>query len=50
MIAFNNKKIHLNKIDANIRIQKLGNVFLCSTNVCQLVAYLVLSIPLYHSS
>ncbi len=41
------EKYILDKIDVNIRIQKLSNAQQMST---QLVVYLVLSIPLYHSS
>jgi hypothetical protein len=44
------KKCIANNIDANRRIQKLGNVFLNAQQmVVQLAIYLVLSLPLYHS-
>ncbi len=44
------KKCIANNINANTRIQKLGNVFLNARQmVVQLVAYLMLSLPLYHS-
>ena len=40
-----------NKTDANIRILKLGNVFLNAQQMsAQLAIYLILSIPLYHCS
>jgi hypothetical protein len=45
------KKCIANNIDANTRIQKFGNVFFNAQQmVVQLVAYLVLSFKLYHSS
>jgi hypothetical protein len=45
------KKCITNNIDANTRIQKLGNVFLNAQQmVVQLVVYLVFSLQLYHSS
>jgi hypothetical protein len=44
------KKCVTNNIDANTKIQKLGNSFLNAQQmVVQLDAYLVLSLPLYHS-
>jgi hypothetical protein len=44
------KKCIANNIDVNTIIQKLGNVFLNAQQmVVQLVAYLVFSLPLYHS-
>jgi hypothetical protein len=39
------------KIEANIRIQKVGNTtFNIQQMLAQLVTYIVLSIPLYHAS
>jgi hypothetical protein len=40
------KNCIVNNIDANTRIQKLGNVFF---NAQQMVTQLVFSLPLYHS-
>jgi predicted nucleic acid binding AN1-type Zn finger protein len=38
------------KIEAHTHIQKMGNVFLNAQQMlAQLVAYIVLSIPLYHA-
>jgi hypothetical protein len=43
------KKCIANNIDAHTKIQKLSNAFLNAQQmVVQLVAYLVLSLPLYH--
>jgi len=45
------KKCIVNNIDVNTKIQKLCNAFLNAQQmVIQLVAYLMLSLPLYHSS
>jgi hypothetical protein len=45
------KKCIANNIDVNTRIQKLGNVFFNAQQmVAQLLTYLVLYLPLYHSS
>jgi hypothetical protein len=44
------KKCIANNKDANTKIQKLGNVFINAQQmVAQLVTYLLLSLPLYHS-
>jgi hypothetical protein len=40
-----------NTIETHICIQKMGNVFINAQQIlAQLVAYIVLSIPLYHAS
>ena len=45
------QKCITDKIDANIRILKLGNAFLNAQQLlAQLAIYLILSIPLYHCS
>ena len=45
------QKCITDKIDANIRILKLGNAFLNAQQMlAQLAIYLILSIPLYHCS
>jgi hypothetical protein len=51
IITFNNRKCILDKTDANIKIQKLGNVFFKVQQMfTQLGVYLIILIPLYHSS
>jgi len=45
------QKCIANNIDANTKIQKLGNVFFNGQQmVVELVVYFMLSLPLYHSS
>jgi len=45
------QKCIANNIDANTRIQKLGNVFFNAQQmVVELVVYFVLYLPLYHPS
>jgi hypothetical protein len=50
-ITFYHKKCITNNIDANTRIKKLSNAFINAQQMfVRLVAYLVLSLSLYHSS